>query len=274
MSILQALIAAKLSGSGGGSVTVDASLSASSENPVQNKAISAALDEKGTYSKPSGGIPKTDLANAVQTSLEKADSALQSAPVSSVNGKTGAVVLDAGDVGALPEGTVIPSQIGQLSDNVGLVHYNSQTLTDAQKAQARTNIGAASMSDLGTVFTLKGGVATVNDLPQTGNSIGDVWYVESVSAGFIWITSTSYPNGYWEELGETIDMSAYIEKPANPQTGYVITWNGSAWVAAAVPTELPSVTSADNGKFLRVVSGAWAAQAVPAAESNSFGGGS
>ena len=34
----------------------------------------------GTYSKPSGGIPKSDLASAVQTSLGKADSALQSVP--------------------------------------------------------------------------------------------------------------------------------------------------------------------------------------------------
>ena len=32
----------------------------------------------GTYSKPTGGIPKTDLASDVQTSLEKADTALQS----------------------------------------------------------------------------------------------------------------------------------------------------------------------------------------------------
>lgn len=32
----------------------------------------------GTYSKPSSGIPKTDLASAVQTSLDKADTALQS----------------------------------------------------------------------------------------------------------------------------------------------------------------------------------------------------
>ena len=32
----------------------------------------------GTYSKPSGGIPKTDLESAVQTSLGKADTALQS----------------------------------------------------------------------------------------------------------------------------------------------------------------------------------------------------
>lgn len=34
----------------------------------------------GTYSKPSGGIPASDLASAVQTSLGKADSALQSVP--------------------------------------------------------------------------------------------------------------------------------------------------------------------------------------------------
>ena len=59
----------------------------------------------GTYSKPSGGIPATDLAAAVQTSLGKADTALQTAPVSSVNGQTGAVSLTipstASDVGAV-----------------------------------------------------------------------------------------------------------------------------------------------------------------------------
>lgn len=38
------------------------------------------------------------------------------------------------------------------------------------------------------------------------------------------------------------------------------------------PDELPTVTAADNGKFLRVANGAWAAQTVPSAESNSFGG--
>lgn len=58
-----------------------------------------------TYSKPSGGIPASDLASAVQTSLGKADTALQTAPVSSVNGKTGAVSLSipsaASDVGAV-----------------------------------------------------------------------------------------------------------------------------------------------------------------------------
>lgn len=70
---------------------------------VNNKTGAVALTASdvgaGTYSKPSGGIPKTDLASDVQTSLGKADTALQTAPVSSVAGKTGAVTLDAGDVG-------------------------------------------------------------------------------------------------------------------------------------------------------------------------------
>jgi len=62
----------------------------------------------GAYAKPSGGIPKTDLASAVQASLNKADTALQSAPVTSVNSKTGAVTLNASDVGALPSSYVAP----------------------------------------------------------------------------------------------------------------------------------------------------------------------
>ena len=50
-------------------MTVDAALSETSEIPVQNKVINAALATKGTYSKPASGIPKSDLTNDVQTSL-------------------------------------------------------------------------------------------------------------------------------------------------------------------------------------------------------------
>ena len=64
-------------GGGGTSVAVDSELSTTSENPVQNKVITQELNRKGTYSKPTGGIPKTDLSNEVQTSLGKADTALQ-----------------------------------------------------------------------------------------------------------------------------------------------------------------------------------------------------
>lgn len=97
-------------------------------------------------------------------------------------------------------------------------------LTEAQQAQMREDIGAVSLEDIGTVFTLKGGVATVADLPATGNNVGDVYYVEAVSAGYIWLTSETQPSGYWEELGETIDLSAYELKPTvNSPAGATVT---------------------------------------------------
>ena len=77
-------------GSGGGGVTVDTALSATSTNPVQNKVIYSTMQEKAD----SADVPTktSDLTN---------DSGfITSAPVSSVNGRTGAVVLDAADVGA------------------------------------------------------------------------------------------------------------------------------------------------------------------------------
>ena len=48
-------------------ITVDSSLSSTSTNPVQNKVVKEAIDAKGTYSKPSGGIPNSDLANSKVT---------------------------------------------------------------------------------------------------------------------------------------------------------------------------------------------------------------
>ena len=61
------------------------------------------------YEKPDTGIPKSDLEQSVQTSLDKADTAIS---------------------------------------------YNSQTLTDAQKQQARTNIGAVKCSVSGNRLIL------------------------------------------------------------------------------------------------------------------------
>ena len=99
------------------------------------------------YSKPSGGIPKTDLASDVQTSLGKADSALQSVtksdvglgnvdnvkqysssnpppyPVTSVNGQTGDVEVQSGSEAASYTATLLSS--GWAADG----SYQKQTVT-------------------------------------------------------------------------------------------------------------------------------------------------
>lgn len=48
-------------------------------------------DVEAKYTMPTDGIPKSDLSSSVQSSLDKAETALQSAPVTSVNGRTGTV---------------------------------------------------------------------------------------------------------------------------------------------------------------------------------------
>lgn len=68
----------------------------------------------GTYSKPSGGIPKSDLASEVQTSLGKADTALQSytetdPTVPSWAKQSTKPAYTASEVGALPDSTIIPT---------------------------------------------------------------------------------------------------------------------------------------------------------------------
>lgn len=101
------------------------------------------------YTKPSGGIPKTDLASDVQTSLGKADTALQSAPVTSVNGKTGDVTLGAGDVGALPSSTKFVSSVnGKTGAVTGLatqdeVNAKQNTLTETQLAAVNSGVTQA-----------------------------------------------------------------------------------------------------------------------------------
>ena len=82
----------------------------------------------------------------------------------------------------------------------------------------------------------KGTKENISNLPQSGNQTGDLWHVN--------------------------------------EDGNEYAWDGSKWEALGGRKELPTIAATDNGKFLRVVNGEWAAQDVPSAESASFGGGS
>lgn len=74
-------------------------------------AITALANSK--YTKPSGGIPKTDLASAVQTSLDKADSAIQSSDL--------ATVATSGDYSDLSNTPTIPTKTSDLTNDSGYV---------------------------------------------------------------------------------------------------------------------------------------------------------
>lgn len=69
------------------------------------------------------------VGDAIQAVEDKVDNIKIDYPVDSVNGKTGAVVLSASDVGALPADTVIPSTSGLASET----YVNSAVSTKQNK---------------------------------------------------------------------------------------------------------------------------------------------
>lgn len=70
---VRCVLLANLKGDPGSFPESDAFLSDTSRNPVQNRIVKAAIDSK--YTKPTSGVPATDLSDDVRESLRKADSA-------------------------------------------------------------------------------------------------------------------------------------------------------------------------------------------------------
>lgn len=162
----------------------------------------------GTYSKPSGGIPKTDLASGVQASLDKADSALQTAPVTSVNNKTGAVTLSASDVGA---GTYSKPSGGIPSSDMTSSVQTSLGKADSayQKPSGgipSTDMSSAVQTSLGKADTAlqTAPVSSVNT--KTGAvtlAAGDIGYDDSATYdnGTVGAELSSLKGGYHELRG-------------------------------------------------------------------------
>lgn len=155
----------------------------------------------GTYTKPSGGIPASDLAPGV----------IPSVPVQSVNGKTGAVVLDAEDVGALPEDTPIPAAVTE-----------------------QTVAGWGFTKNTGTYSKPSGGIPKTDLASDVQTSLGKAdtalqSYTETDPTVPSWAKTSSKPSYTASEVGA-------IAAPSSPATGAFLVWNGTAWVAQTLST--------------------------------------
>lgn len=160
--------------------------------------LSASDVGAGTYSKPSGGIPKTDLATAVQTSLGKADTALQTAPVTSVNSKTGAVELSASDVGAY----VLPANGIPDSDIASAATWNAKgTYSKPSGGIPKTDLASAVQTSLGKADTA----------------------LQSHQSLAAYRTSADQ---------DTIDATK-ITKPVSPVSGQSLVFDGTDWISKA-----------------------------------------
>lgn len=131
--------------------------------------------------------------------------------VNSINGKTGNVTLAAGDISI----TTIDGVEGE----------NIQAALEAINTKAST------------AYKYKGSKATYEELPATGNQVGDVWNVvaahDTTPAG----TNYAWTGTEWDALGGLVDLSTYQTK--------AITIDGAATtVEAAIAANKTS--AADN----------------------------
>ena len=209
----------------------------------------------GTYSKPSGGIPKSDLASAVQTSLGKADTALQSYTEQY-------------------QGTVQSVETSETLDEVNTttyVKYVAQTLTDAQKAQARTNIGAVAVgestlteSDIAAMgFTKNTGTYSK---PSGGIPKTDLASAVQTSLGKADTALQSYTEQYKGTItgvsanGTSVATSGVANIPAASTSAYGVTklsssTSSTSTTLAATASAVKSAYDLANGKQEKLVSG-------------------
>ena len=189
---------------------VDSALSTTSENAVQNKVVTNALN--GKYEKPVGGIPATDLASAVQTSLGKADTALQSISSSDV------------------------------TTALGYTPYNATNPNGYTKVESSTTNGNIKINGTETtVYTLPSNVATSSDITTVQNDINAVSGRVTTIEGKIPAQASS--------SNQLADKN-FVNSSINAFAAYYITKN-AAGDPFATKAELTSATTFYSGGVVR-----------------------
>ena len=191
--------------------------------------------------------------------------------VSSVNGKTGTVVLDAGDVGALPNDTPIPAAVTEQTVSGWGFTKNTGTYTKPASGIPKSDLASAVQTSLGKADT------ALQSVPNTYRTAAAQDLIDEAQDARINQKANTSDLAAVATTGSYNDLS---NKPTIPSlSGYATeTWvtNKGYQTAAQVQTaisgvrQLPAVSAGDNGKFLRVVNGAWAAATVQSAETASF----
>lgn len=112
------------------------------------------------------------------------------------------------------------------------------------------------------------------------NTSGQVLLVFAVLTGPKGLMAVNYNGSVWSIITGTLASSddiptipEYLPNPnaLNIKIGNTTTsYDGSAAKTVEIPEGVPSVTTADNGKFLRVANGAWAAVEIANANGVSF----
>lgn len=219
--------------------------------------------------------------------------------VDSVNGKTGVVVLNKSDVGLGNVDNVRqystsnppPYPVQSVDGATGAVVTNAvkttpQSLSDTQKQQVRTNIGAGTSNFSGSYNDLsnKPTIPDLYTLPVANSTtLGGVKPVAKTSNmtqsvgvdanGALYTAPGGGGTGSGDMLKSVYDATGTVEQAGGipdyvANNAPVTSVNGKTGVVTV--HEVPAVTTTDNGKFLRVVNGKWAAVVIADANGVKF----
>ena len=187
-----------------------ATLLAKAQKGIDDAAAAAAAAQAaqstadGKYSKPAGGIPKTDLAQAVQTSLGKADTALQSHQT---------VTLESGT----NNGTVKITVNGTATDNVAVKGLKSAAYTESSAYATATQGTKAdnAMPKAGGAFT---GAVTVQAPTAEMNPATKQYVDTAINAvkQFEYQVVTELPTAAQATMGK-IYLKAHSHNPSDGQ---------------------------------------------------------
>ena len=326
------------------SVTENGTLSATGGGTADAVEWNNVLDKPTTIS--GYGITDAKIENGTITLGNKTITPLTSAPVTSVNSKTGAVILTANDVGALPSDTVIPTvnnatlTIRRNSIDVGSFTANSanDVNIDINVPTDKSDIGLGNVDNVkqysasnpppypvtsvnGATGDVKSAFYVMVTQEENGsvtadktaeevyaayaagyavyaivNLYGDATPIilpmvigvknsDQVSLGFVALAGFGFAivqcngsawaviTGMLASREDIPTVPEYLPNPnaLNIKIGDTTTsYDGSAAKTVEIPKGVPSVTTSDNGKFLRVVNGAWAAVAIADASGVKF----
>ena len=183
-------------------------------------------------------------------------------PVTSVNTQTGAVVLTASDVGALPDSTTIPTKVSDLTNDSGFISGYTETdptvpswaKADSKPSYTASEVGAASSSHT------HGNITNGGDITATAPTIasGDKLIINDESASKITngpsfgTSTTTYlrNDGSWATPASAVTS-------VNSKTG-AVTLSASDVGALPDSTVIPTLPTMDatptNGNSSNVVS--------------------
>ena len=173
-----------------------------------------------------------DPTGIVEQSGGIADYVANNAPVVSVNGKTGAVKLVKADVG--------------LSQVANVTQYSAKNPPPYPVTSVNGKTGDVAVSEIPSV--------TASDNGKVATVMNGVW-------------SAKHPTSYSPFSGASASAAGAVGLVPSPKKGQQNRYLKGDGTWADV---LPQVAASDNGKFLRVVSGAWAAVSISDAHGGSF----